>query len=57
MNLIDEKDISGFERIQNAYDLRWLGDGITGNGFDIHLSLFGDDMRHRRLSESAGTRK
>lgn len=57
VDLVDKEDISGLERIQNAYDLRRFRDGVAGHGFDVHLSLLGDDVRHRRLPESAGTGK
>lgn len=57
MDLIDEEDISGFERIEDADDLGGFGDGISCDGFDVDLSLSGDDVRHRRLPESAGTGK
>jgi hypothetical protein len=57
MDFVDEENISGFERIQDTDDLRWFRDCISGHRFDIHLSLFGNDVRHRRLSEAAGTGK
>ena len=57
MDLVDKQDISGLKRVQNADDFRRFGNRISGDGFDIHLSLLGNDVRHRRLAESAGTGK
>jgi len=57
MDLVDKQDISGLKCVQNADDFRRFGNRISGDGFDIHLSLLGNDVRHRRLAESAGTGK
>ncbi len=57
VDLVDEEDISGLERVQDAYDLRGFRYRVSCHGFDVHLSLFRNDVRHRRLPESAGTGK
>ena len=57
MDLVDKQDISGLKRVQNADDFRRFGNRISGDGFDIHLSLLRYNVRHRRLAESAGTGK
>gem|GEM_PF-5424447 len=57
MNFVDEENISGLERVQDADDFRRFGDCISCYRLDVHLSLLRNYVCHGRLSESAGTGK
>ena len=52
MNLVDEDDIAGFERGEEAREVAGLGDDGAGRCFDVDTHCFAEDVGERGFAES-----